>query len=190
MSDRRAFAPGHLIELAAGLRQLPRRDREPGDEGNILLFAEVDHILVVAVTKVVLVLDADDRYDSTSLLDLPRLDLGKPHVEDFAFLLQLLDLTERLFDRDLRVDAMKLPEIDALQLQRAQAEFDLLPKVLGPANRKPLSGSLPGESALGRDDHSLRVGRKRLSDQLLADLRAVGVRGVDEVDAKFHRAAK
>ena len=48
----------------------------------------------------------------------------------------------------------------------------------------------PHQAALGRDDQVVGVRVQRLGDQALADLRAVGVGGVDEVDAEFDRPAQ
>src|ERR671917_292684 len=51
----------------------------------------------------------------------------------------------------------------------------------GAADRRPDARALPGQAGLGRDDQALRVRVQRLGDEPLADLRAVGVGGVDEV---------
>src|SRR5580700_6212482 len=45
-------------------------------------------------------------------------------------------------------------------------------------------------SALGRDHKILGVRRQRFGDQLFADLRTVGDRGVYEIDAQPNRTAK
>ena len=49
------------------------------------------------------------------------------------------------------------------------------------------SGPVRSRPGLGRDDQAV-VGMQRLADDLLGDVRAVGVGGVDEVDAEFDRA--
>src|SRR5919106_717786 len=58
--------------------------------------------------------------------------------------------------------------------------------MLGPAVGGPASGSGAFQAALRRDDEVVRVGVQRLGDQRLADLGAVGVGGVDEVDAELN----
>ena len=78
---------------------------------------------------------------------------------------------------------MQLEQVDPVDLQVAQRELDLLLEVGRAADRRPDAGALPGEAGLGRDDQAVGVRVQRLGDDLLADERAVGVGGVDEVDA-------
>src|SRR5918994_833572 len=59
-----------------------------------------------------------------------------------------------------------------------------------PAVGIPLSGAGAYESTLGRDDQILWGRMKRLGDELLAHVRAVGVRSVDEVDPELDGSAQ
>ena len=77
---------------------------------------------------------------------------------------------------------MELEQVDALEPEATETEFALLAKVLGPSDRKPLTGALAREPGLGGDDQVLGVGMERLADQAFADLGTVGVGRVDEVD--------
>jgi hypothetical protein len=52
----------------------------------------------------------------------------------------------------------------------------------------PLVRTGARETALGRNHQILLVGIKSFRDDVLADLGAIGVRGVDKVDAELHRA--
>jgi hypothetical protein len=109
-------------------------------------------------------------------------------VTDLALLLQAFDDAEGVFERSLGVDAVKLPEIEALELEAAKAHFDLLVEVFGAGYWEPLVGALAGEAGLGGDDDTLGVGREGFADETLGDLGAVGVGGVDEVDAELDGA--
>ncbi len=70
---------------------------------------------MLAVAEVVLVLDADDVDDLAGLVDLVWFDLAEADVADLALLLELLDGSEGFLDGDLGVDAVELPEVDALE---------------------------------------------------------------------------
>ena len=58
----------------------------------------------------------------------------------------------------------------------------------GRPTAQPLIRTGAHEPGLGGDDQTLRVGVKRLRDELLADIGPVGVGGIDEVHAELHGA--
>jgi len=95
----------------------------------------------------------------------------RPHVPDDA---------ELLVARHLRIDAVQLPELDALEAEAPQARLHASAQIVGAAVRNPLARAGPLEPALGRDEQA-GIGMQRLADQLFADARAVAVGGVDEV---------
>jgi hypothetical protein len=101
---------------------------------------------------------------------------------------ELTEDVELLGFRDLVVDSVQLPEIDAIELQSFQASVERLSQVLGPAVGDPLvrAGSL--EAALRGDHQTRRVRMQRLGDQLFGYERPVGVRRVDEIHAELHGA--
>ena len=183
------FASGD-VERAAGLGELAGRDREPWDEGDIVLGAVVDDVFVGAVGEVVFVLDGDDVDDLARPVDLMRLHFAEADVADLALLLKLFDDSEGLFDGDFGVDSVELPEVDALELQEAKAHLDLLVEVLGTADGEPLVGALAGEAAFGGDDDVVDIGGEGLTNEPFGDVGAVGVGGVDEVDAELDGAAE
>ena len=100
-----------------------------------------------------------------------------------ALLLQLGEGAHLVLQRDLGVDPVQLDQVDPVDPEVAEAELDLLLEVRRAADRRPLAGAGAGEARLGGDHQVVGVGVQRLGDQLLADDRAVGVGGVDEVDA-------
>ena len=68
--DRTHCPQPDLVQHAAGLRQVTRRDGEPRDEADLVLLAVLEHVLTLAVADVVLVLDADDLDRLLRTLDL------------------------------------------------------------------------------------------------------------------------
>ena len=143
---------------------------------------------MLPIGQIVLVLHADDVDDLARTVDLVRLYFAQSHMPDLALLLQLYDWGQRLLHRDLRVDAMQLPEGDRIGAQPSQAHLYLLLQILRPGDNCPSIRSLAGEAALGGDRQAFGKWRQGLANQALADRRTVGVGGVDEVHAQFHGA--
>jgi hypothetical protein len=85
---------------------------------------------------------------------------------------------------------VQLEEVDALQTEATQAHLDLLAQVGRLPQRRPLVRPLPGEAGLRRDHQVVGVGVQRLAEQVLGDVRAVGVRGVEEGDADLDGTAE
>src|SRR5262249_33613910 len=88
-----------------------------------------------------------------------------------------------------RIDAVQLPEVDALDAEAPQAPLHAPAQVVGPAVRHPLIGTRALEPALGRNEEAV-IGMQGFADQLFADGRAVAVGGIDEVDAEIGQAAQ
>ncbi len=93
---------------------------------------------------------------------------------------QGLNRAELLAARNLRVNAMKLPQPDLLESELLQALVNLSDQVFGSPIRRPIVRTGPFESAFGRNQHAL-VGVQRLVDQFFREVGAVGIGGVDKV---------
>ena len=132
-------------------------DRRPREEGDLLLFAQVDDRLRATIGEVVAVLDRHDRRELLGTAELLLRDVGQPDVADLALILQLDEGADGIFEWHRRVGAMKLVERDLFQLQPPQAAFAGADEVLGPAVLRPLPGAWSLEPALGRDDHVVRI---------------------------------
>ena len=91
---------GQPVERSAGFGQRASREREPGNEGNVVLGAIVDHVVSSAVAEVVLVLDAYHPHDLLRALNLRDGNLGEPNVADLSFCLELRQSFDSLFDRE------------------------------------------------------------------------------------------
>src|SRR5690242_4877840 len=111
-----------------------------------------------------------------------------PDVAELALVLHFGDRADGLGQRHRRVGAVELVQPELPEPQPPQAALAGLAQVLGPAVGLPAVRARADQAALGRDHQVVRVRVERLGDQGLADVRTVGVRGVDEVDAEFHRS--
>ena len=73
-------------------------------------------------------------------------------MADFAFFLQVAKQAELFVGGDLRIDAVQLEQVDAIDAQPAQAHLAFLPQVLRPADGMPLFGPGAHQARLGGDD--------------------------------------
>ena len=186
---RLSAEPGRrLVERSAGLREVAGGEREPRDEADVLASAVVEHRFRAAIGQVVAVLHRDDRHDAPGRLDVRDGDLRQADVANLPLALQIAEDAELVRCGNGRVDAVELEQVDPLDAEPAQAHLAFLPQILGPAQRRPLVRPRPCQPSLRGDDESGRVRMQRLADQILADVRAVRVRGVDQVDAELDRA--
>ena len=111
-------------------------------------------------------------------------------MADLALLLQLGERAELVGERDLGVDAVQLDQVDPVDPEVAQRSSTCCLRYAGRPTAVHSPGPVPGEAGLGGDDQVVGVGVQRLGDDLLADDRAVGVGGVDEVDALLDGGAE
>ncbi len=81
-------------------------------------------------------------------------------------------------------------EIDAIETEATEAAFAGFAEMLGATVFGPAIGAGAIEAALGGDDEAVGIGMKGFGDELFGDVRAVGVGGVDEIDAEFDGAAE
>ena len=122
--------------------------------------------------------------------ELLDVDLGQPDVADLALLLQRDEFADLVLGGKLVVDAVQLEQVDGVDAEAAQAHLALLAQVGREAEHRPFVGPGAQQTGLGRDDDAVGIRVQRLADQFLGYVRAVGVRGVDEVDAEFDGAAQ
>ena len=85
---------------------------------------------------------------------------------------------------------MELIDGDAVKTETLEAAFDGFAEMIGAGVVYPLAGADALPSALGSDDEVGGVGREGFGDEFFRDIGAVGVGGVDEVDAEFDGAAE
>src|SRR5262245_20936930 len=140
-------------------------ERKPWNEREVIALAVIDDFVPLPVDEVVLVLDRDDGYDLARALDGGDVDLRQADVAYEPLTHELGERVELLALGNLRVDSMKLPEIDAVELEAFQASFEHRAKMLGSSICDPLvrAGSLV--SAFHRDDQSFGIGMQGFRDQ-------------------------
>jgi hypothetical protein len=115
----------------------------------------IDQRLARSIAHVVQVLHAHDVEDAVRLLELGDAHLGESDMADESLVDELPDGAELLRRRHLRVDAVQLPQVDALDAQSAQRHVQGLAQVLRPPHGGPEVGPLPGESALRGDEQAV-----------------------------------
>ena len=162
-------------------------ERRPDDLGDAVLLAEGDQLgLGGAPDHRVLRLRGDELLRAGDLER--RLDLldGPLAEADLARLARLADLGQRLhglLDRDVRIGAMALVEVDVVGLQPLERGIDLLVDLL---SGEAAVGLRHREENLGRQDVGAAV--EVLEDRSPGRLRgalAVDVGSVEEVDVGF-----
>lgn len=118
-------------------------------------------------------------------LDIVDGNLAQSRVADQSLINEGPDRIELLVRRDTGIDPVQLPQIDLLDAEIAQALVYLLEQIFRPSDRLPDVRSRTGQPSLRRDDEVFGIGMQRLPDQPFRDIRSVGIRRVDEVDAEF-----
>lgn len=100
---------------------------------------------------------------------------------------QRLHRGELLVARHLRVDAVQLPQPDPLDPELLAALDRLLAQIIRAPVHLPDARARPPEPSLGgNQDAVIRV--ERFADEPLGDVRPIGIRGVDEIDAELGHA--
>ena len=117
--------------------------------------------------------------------ELSGVDVRDGREADLSLGTQLGKRSERVLERDGRVDDVEVEEVDPLEPEPAQARLARRPQALRPPVGGPAPRALPRETGFRRDHEPLRIRVQRLGDQRLAHLGPVGVCRVDQVHAQL-----
>ena len=118
---RRAVVAGrNLRERAVGCDEGAVAEREPRNESDALLGAVVEQRLALAQARVEEVLHRDDRHDPARSLELGDGHLRESDVANEPLVLHLLDDAELILLGDERIDAVQLPQVDAVDAEPPQ----------------------------------------------------------------------
>src|ERR1700741_4479987 len=177
------------IDNFTGSSELAGRERIPWDEADLVGGAMCQHILAVSLDEVVAVLHRHDRKYPSGRLDVFHRDLAQSGVADDAFIEKLTHRAELFVARHLRIDAMKLPEIDMLNAESFETALGLSDEIGGTSVGRPLVRPWTRESGFSRDQQSF-IGMKRLANQFLRHIGAVAVGSVDKIDADLRQSAQ
>lgn len=111
-------------------------------------------------------------------------------MADFAVFLEPDEGFEGGFEGDGGIGDVELVEVDAFEAESVEASVDGLFEMAWAGVVDPLAGSGALPAALGGDDEAVGIGMEGLGDEVLGDVGAVGVGGVNEVDAELDGAAE
>src|SRR5215469_13353207 len=176
------------------LQRCEPSQREKRHISDTLPRESVDKGIVAAVCDVVEVLDTNDLRDSLSLLELPGGNVAETDVTNQSLMLQVDKHTQRFFDGSFRwchdsansqVDDVerigsKIPKIAMNAVDQLLTRKGLNPRFVCPA---------PG-AHFGNDYQASRIGMKGLFDNLIGNMRAVIIAGVDMVHASGDRLSQ
>ena len=85
---------------------------------------------------------------------------------------------------------MQLINVDAVQTQSPKASLNRFAEVRGRCIVGPLIRTGPVPTSFGGYYQTSRVRKQRFGNQFLVYVWAVGIRGINEIDIKFHGPAK
>src|ERR1700676_1054126 len=91
---------------------------------------------------------------------------GQTEVLDLAFADEILYRPRDVLDRDVRVDAVLIEQIDSIGLESSQRRVGHLADVRGAAVQPSLLASLELEAKLGRNHHSIANRADGLPEEL------------------------
>ena len=173
----------------SGLKWGEAAEREVGHVGDALCGEGLDQVVIDPVGEVVEVLHAHDRRDRLGLGGLLRGDGADAEMLDQSFLLHLRERDERLGDR-ARLGAVEPPDAQIDDIEGVEAEVDEvvvhgLAQLLGRPRVWPAALCVAIRPDLGDDMQLVRIGVQGLLDDLVRDVWAVIVTGVDMRDAQF-----
>ena len=163
---------------------------EPGNKDDFIAFTIVHHVVPFAVGKAITVLHGNDGNNFACALDMFLRDVGQPDQANLAFVSQPSQSFDGRFKRNDRIRSVQLINVDAVQAQSFETSLNRFAKVRGSRIMGPLIRTGPVPASFGRYHKTGRIGKQRFGNQFFVYVWAVGIRGIDEIDIKLHRAAK
>ena len=165
-------------------------ERRVGDEGDPELAAHREGVLRrLPVQERVLHLQRGDRMDGVRPAEGGRRRLAEPERADLALLAQPRHGADGLLDRDLRVHAVLIVEVDRVDSEPFQAGLAGAPDVGGaPVDEVAGAVRAPHLAELGGENDAMPAAGERPPDELLVVPPPVHVGGVQEVDPEIEGA--
>src|SRR3954452_10559962 len=195
----RAVLLRHLLDVRVR-RDRPRaaRERRPQreerDERDAALGTQLEHVLRFALHDAERVLDASEVDQLERLVDGRAVRRADPDRLHLALAAQVLHRAELLGQRDdlagVAARPVHQPQVhrsQGLDAERREVLLDPRAKLLRALGGQPRAGVVAPGADLGDDPQSVRVGRERVADQLVDDVRAVVLGGVDVIDTQLNR---
>ena len=125
--------------------------------------------------------------DLVGAADRPRRGLAEPEEPHFALVHEPGHRADGLLDRDLRVHAVLIVEVDGLHAEPAQARVARARHVLGAAVHARTAVGVPHLTELGGEHRLPSPALDRPADEVFVVAPAVQIGGVEEVDAEVER---
>lgn len=177
---------GNAIDNPARLCQFACRQRKPGHKTDAIGFTVFQHIFIRTVGQIVPVLNSSDREYLSGSVNLRDRHLTQPGISDEALIDKGANGLKLLLCGTFGIDPVKLPEVNPLNPQPPKAQTNSLPEIVWVPDLRPLSfrPARTNQTAFRRNGQA-PVRRQSLGNQILADERAIAVRGVDEIDTDF-----
>src|SRR6185503_13295482 len=116
--------------------------------------------------------------------------LRQAEMLDLAFADEVADRAGDILDRDARIDAVLVKQVDTLNAQTLQRAFGRLADMLRPAVHATAvltRGGVDIETKLGCDQDLFAEGPQGLADNFLILERAIYFGGVEEADPTLER---
>ena len=128
----------------------------------------------------VLALERRDRLDGVSAADRLRAGFREPEMLDLALANQVLHRTRDVFDRNVRVDAMLVEQVDAIRPKSLQRRVGDGANLRRMAVEPRHLAVLDVEAELGGDRDLIADGLERFADDILIGIRAVHFGRIEE----------
>src|SRR5882724_3211894 len=160
-----------------------RPEREERHERDPALGAEPEDVLAVALHDAERVLYAHELYDLERLLDRRAVRAADPDPLDLALAAQVPHRAELLGERDLAV-AVHQAQVyrgERVDPERSKVRLDSRAQLLGTLRRQPGARTVASAADPGDDPQVRGIRVQRRADQIVDDVRAVVLRGVDVV---------
>ena len=130
--------------------------------------------------------------DRVGAADVGDAGLGEPEESDLTLLHKIADSAGNIFDRDGRIDAMLIEEVNVICAKPSQATIDRRTDCLRPAVplQANLFSSLDAKTKLGGNDYPVAPVLECAAEQVLVGERAIDLRGVEERASQLNGAMK
>ena len=144
----------------------------------------------LGVTRPQRILGLERRQRMRLVCALQGLDrtFGNAEMADLALLLQPRHRAHRVLDRHVRIDAVDVVEVDALDIEPFQARLARAFHIIGRAAHAAAAIGRADLAEFRREHDLVAAALDRSAEQLLVAAVAVSIGTVDEVDAKLGRA--
>lgn len=175
-----------MVELI-GLQGRETAEREVRDVGNALGGEGIEELVVLAVGDVVEILDANDIGDLAGFRELRGGDVAEADVADESLLLEFGESGERGFDGAFgrshgRADP-EVCDINPIEAEVSKIVVGAIDEFLWRGGGDPGGIGKAPEAEFCHDHEAGGVGVERLPDDLVGDVGAVEIAGIDVIHA-------